>query len=138
MKLAIFLASTVLMAPALAGPTKFDLHCTGTETDSVKGMTRPWSNWIKVDLDTMQYCLVGCQSQPPGINTIQQVQADRIVLVDKEEQNPYAGSTVDRMILNRTDGTVEFYNAATAYGLAMKGQGTCKASKFTGFPKTQF
>ena len=117
-----------------ANPAKFDLHCTGVLTNILTGQTSPWTNWIKIDLDSRQYCLAGCLSKPPDVDPIQEVTADRIVLED-EGKDKYNSNTI---VISRVDGAIRLENRSMDVGVAFKVQGKCTASQFTGFPKTLF
>ena len=130
----VYLNASAVMA---ADATKFDLHCTGTNT-KVGGNSppSPWWNWFKIDLDTMEYCSVGCQSEP-AVEPIKSVTSETIVLTDTDDSIQQIGfASINKITLNRVTGQVRWENViGSVHTIA---QGACTPGPFTGFPPKKF
>jgi hypothetical protein len=128
----------VSCATAHAAATKFDLHCKGVETEIGTRKHKPWETWLKVDLDSRQWCNQGC----PEVRRIVDVMPDKIVFMNVLEPFPsLRGTHLSTLEVNRISGHLGWEFVITAHNGEKIGNiwdASCSPSPFTGFPKTKF
>lgn len=127
-------AAALAATAGTAAAQSYDLHCAGTEQDSIDGPATPYEYGFRVDLGTGRWCWDHCERT----FEIHEVAPERLVLADEDTREP-RGRYYLLNEINRQTGRHELVSISTMLpGRYRKVEGQCERRPFSGFPEPKF